>query len=116
MRLSTVVWLFLMAGMIAGVFHLKYKVQSLEGDLAAVNAAVRKDKDAIHILRAEWSYLNRPERLRALSKRRLRLAPITESQNVRFADLPRSFDAPTTTARSIAARPSKPNKRREKRR
>ena len=116
MRLSTIVLLLLLASMIAGVFQLKHRVQALEDDLAAVNTEISKDKEAIHVLRAEWSYLNRPGRLRSLSKRRLRIAPITEKQNMRFIDLPRRFEKTKSSSKSVAARPSAPRKTRGRKR
>ena len=43
---------------------------------------------AIHVLEAEWSYLNRPERISLLAERFLALAPLSADHVVSINDLP----------------------------
>jgi hypothetical protein len=71
-----------------GLFHVAYRVQSLEEELARVNRDILRERETIHVLRAEWSYLNEPSRLAELSRRHLTLAPISASQMLRIEDLP----------------------------
>jgi len=42
----------------------------------------------VHILEAEWSFLNSPARLSALAQRHLNMAPIPAERVITFADLP----------------------------
>jgi len=76
--------LYLLAG-IAVVFaaswtyKVNYQVQEAEDRVAALSRAIDRERTAIAVLGAEWAYLNRPERLRALSETyyaELRLMPI----------------------------------------
>jgi hypothetical protein len=72
----------------AGLFQLKHEVQLLEERLAEVNRSILADQEAVHVLEAEWTYLNRPWRLEALAKRHLELAPLAAAQVVTFDQLP----------------------------
>ncbi len=65
------VWIGL-AG-IAGfaLFNITFKVEQLEAELNQLNKQILKEQKAVHVLRAEWSYLNRPDRIEALVRRLL---------------------------------------------
>lgn len=93
MRLSTILWLGLAGIMGTGLFYLKYDVQVLERTLERLNVDIAEDRRAIHVLKAEWSYLNQPDRLSDLSRRHLSLAPLARRNIVRLIDLPLTFDA-----------------------
>lgn len=87
-RLSFFVVL-LIAGIAAiGVFVLKHEVQKLEQQLARVHRQTIAQQEALHVLRAEWSHLNQPERLRDLAHRHLALEPLAPGQIVSFEALP----------------------------
>ena len=47
------------------------------------------ETDAIHVLGAEWSYLNRPDRLQVLAERYLDLTPIQPAQISTLQTLPK---------------------------
>jgi hypothetical protein len=85
---ATLVWLFLALGIGIGLFQLKYRVQELEQNLAQTNRDILTNEEAIHVLKADWSYLNRPEKIDPLARRFLGLAPLTGSQYMTIADLP----------------------------
>jgi cell division protein FtsL len=72
-----------------GLFHVKYQVMALEEELTRLNAATLREQNQIHVLEAEWSYLNRPSRLEELADRYLDLKPITPNQLGTIADLPK---------------------------
>lgn len=91
MRLSTLVWLGLVGAMIAGLFHLKYEVISLEKRLASAKRATQAHQEAIGILHAEWTYLSRPKRLNDLLRKRVDLMPITRRQITTFNRLERKL-------------------------
>ena len=87
-RGSTLLWatLALLAG--CALFLLKYQVQSLEAQLAGINRQIRDDRTAIHILRAEWGYLNDPARLAEQAERHLGLRPLGPESIVSISSLP----------------------------
>jgi hypothetical protein len=105
-RLSLPVWLLVIV--IAGfcMFQVKFAVQELEGRLATTNRQIRLSEDALRVLKAEWSYLNEPERLSDLNRRHLGLAPVAARQMVGLADLP-IRQAPPAEA-PVVAEPSLP--------
>jgi len=94
MRKTTILAIALIGVMVAGLYHLKQRVQGLEGRLASVNAAITRDRQAIHVLRAEWAYLIRPTRLTRLSRRHLKLSRVRPDQIRAFDELPERFAKP----------------------
>lgn len=62
------------------LFHVSFEVSELDDRLATLNHEIRNDRDAIHVLRAEWSFLNQPERLEELARRHLDLMPVSGAQ------------------------------------
>jgi len=87
-RRATLFWTALALVTGAALFQVKHEVQKRETELAALDRAILADQEAIHVLRAEWSYLNDPARLEALSAAHLDLRPLTADAVGRFADLP----------------------------
>ena len=67
---------------IAGVslFVINYQVQGSEEELKEINSNIDREKIALHVLRAEWSHLNEPNRLRNLVIRHLKLVPLLPEQ------------------------------------
>ncbi len=61
-------------------FVVKYQVQDLEEELVGLNRAITEDRQAIHVLKAEWSHLNEPSRLKKLAERYLGLGPVATDQ------------------------------------
>jgi hypothetical protein len=105
MRASYFLWGALAIGVGVSLFLVKYKVQALEDELHARQAQVSRDRGAIRVLQAEWTYLNDPERLRRLSAEHLGFGPATQ-QNVATIDaLPfrNAGDAPATVSQPTPA-------------
>jgi hypothetical protein len=71
------------------LFVVKYEVKDLEHRLAGLNSEIHRNQETIHILRAEWSYLNDPVRLRTLSEKHLGMKPITPTQVATLDTLPK---------------------------
>ena len=71
-----------------GLYHAKYRVLALESELAEVQQNIQRDRQAIHVLKAEWSFLNEPDRLAEFARRHLELVPIAGSQLATIADVP----------------------------
>ena len=85
---ATVFWSVLAALVGFGLFHVKYQVQALEDRLAQLNRSIVHEQEQIHVLHAEWTYLDRPERIEELSKKFLDLAPPKPDQIGSIAQLP----------------------------
>lgn len=85
---TTLLWLALAALVGFGLFHVKYQVAALEEELTRLNAATLREQTQIHVLEAEWSYLNRPARLEELAERHLALRPLDPAQLGTVAALP----------------------------
>jgi hypothetical protein len=97
-RMSPFVWagLNLMLGI--ALFETKYAVQRLEDDVLRVDKQIAMDREQIHVLNAEWSYLTQPARLGDLASRHLKLQPLTAAQLGSFDTLPLKGDDPATSA------------------
>ena len=81
---------FILWAALAGVagwamFQVKYAVIDLEERLAAENRQILAHQEAIHVLKAEWTYLNEPARLARLVARHLDLVPAEGAQLATFA-------------------------------
>jgi len=49
-------------------YHENYKTQDALGEAQAVRAEIRDSRARLAVLKAEWAYLNRPDRLRDLAE------------------------------------------------
>ena len=75
LRLSTIAALALTMASGAVLFSTAQKVQQAESRVARLKSSVSQEEQTIRVLRAEWDYLNRPDRLEALVKNNLELVP-----------------------------------------
>lgn len=99
MRGGTVIVAGVVIGaLVFGLFQIKLAVQDLEGRLMTLDRALLKSETEIHVLRAEWAYLNRPERLARLAASYLDLAPLRAGQIVTAERMPASRPAAATLA------------------
>jgi len=78
----------LVAAISLGLYHLKYEVIRLEDKMVGHQRAIIAKHEAVRVLRAEWSYLNRPQRLETLARRHLDLVPVAVRQIGALDDLP----------------------------
>ena len=88
LRPSTVLWMIFLACGFFGLYTVKYKVQAVKGEVAAAERQLLEEKKALHVLDAEWSYLNRPERLAQLSDKYLQFASVKGQQLADYNLLP----------------------------
>jgi hypothetical protein len=100
---STILTLLVAIGLGFGLFRLTYEVQTLEGERARINRTVAAEREAIHVLRAEWSYLNEPTRLEALTKKHLSLRTTQDGRIRTVAEIPARPDAPAAIAEATAS-------------
>jgi hypothetical protein len=81
MRPTSIIWLGVIVLTGVAVFSVKAEVASLEEELLRVRKDIVRDREAIHVLNAEWSFLNQPTRLADLATRHLPLLqPIATTQ------------------------------------
>ncbi len=88
MRQTTFLFILLAAVLSLALFTLKYEVQGLEQEFVQLNRSITADRQAIHVLEAEWSHLNDLPRLRGLASRYLDLEQVQPEQFATLADLP----------------------------
>ena len=73
----------------SGLFYVTLRVEALEDQLAQLNRQILKEQENIHMLEAEWSYFNRPERIQKLANALLpELQPAQARQFISFQTLP----------------------------
>ena len=87
-RPALILWIGLPAIVTIALLLVSYQVQSLENELETLERAAIAQQEEIHVLNAEWSFLNRPERLARLAERHLELTPVTPSQMSSFTLAP----------------------------
>ncbi len=69
-------------------YTIKYETTLEAEQLQKVRMKAQRERDAIAVLKAEWQYLNRPDRVQALADRHLDLQPFSVTQVVRISDIP----------------------------
>ena len=84
------------------IYQVKYEARGLDERIAVLHKDIEKERDALAVARAEWSLLNRPERIERLAKKYLNLAPANPQQlvildEVTERDLARGGDQPRST-------------------
>lgn len=83
------------------IYELKYESRALTDRVAELKSSIRVERDAVAVLRAEWSHLNRPERVARLARQHLGLKPLKANQILTS----RQYDAiREPTAAEVAAR------------
>ena len=83
-RLGTFVWLALLTMIGVGLYQVELGVLAKESELRQINRQIDSNREATHVLEAEWSYLNDPTRLADLTRRYTDLAPGTPTQIAGF--------------------------------
>lgn len=71
-----------------GLYTMKHEVQRLESKLQSLHRQLASEREAVRILRAEWSFLNNPERIGKLTARHLDLTPVSVHRISAMARLP----------------------------
>jgi cell division protein FtsL len=71
-----------LVGLFAYTYDLKIKTRALETDARELITALQDESDFLALMRAEVSYLSRPERIEEMAKKTLKLEPISSQQLV----------------------------------
>jgi cell division protein FtsL len=91
------------------IYQVKYETRGLDAEIASLTKKIDEERDAIAVLRAEWSLLNRPERIERLAKKYLKLAPAKPVQLLTVDSVTeRDFDRTRFEVAAPAAKPAKP--------
>ncbi len=95
------------------IYQVKYRARALDAEIAVLDKRIGQERDAIAVLRAEWSLLNRPERIERLAHKHLKLAPARPAQLVTLdtvsdRDFDRTREEPSAPAPAPAAKSAKP--------
>lgn len=119
--LPTTILSAVLAGAVGiGLFFVKHEVKEQEARLSELNREIERNQEAIHVLKAEWSYLNDPARLRALSEKFLSMKVVGPAQIATLDNLPMNdpnagplyaeAERPQAakSVRQLAARPARP--------
>ncbi len=97
-RPMTLVCLTLAAILGFALFKVKHEVQILETELTQIHRAILTDQESIHVLNAEWSYLNRPRHLQKLNVKFLGFMPVSAERITSIEKLPLRND-PASSAK-----------------
>ncbi len=89
MRHTTLLFLLIAGAISIALFSVKYQVQDLEEELDSLNRSITLERQSIHVLNAEWSLLNNPERLESSARWHLGMKPIDPSQMTNFKGMER---------------------------
>jgi cell division protein FtsL len=106
----------LVLGLVAlayAIYQVKYEARALDEEIVSLGKQIDEERDALAVLRAEWSLLNRPERIERLAQKYLKLAPAQPRQlvtvdTVSDRDFDRSRQEITAAATPAAATAIKP--------
>ena len=85
--LNFILVLSVIAGSIV-LYDIKYRAEAADRLAKKLERQIADEQDGIRVLRAEWSYLNQPERLQTLATRYTELKPLSPSQIGSFSDVP----------------------------
>lgn len=87
-RLAGFALLLVAAAAALALYQIKFEVAALEDQLDATHRRIVAHEEAIQVLHAEWSYLNRPARIADLARRHLGLQQMSADQILRIDRLP----------------------------
>ena len=88
LRITALVYMACFASLAMGVYLIKYSVQNIQRDVVIARDSLSHEQESLHLLKAEWAYLNRPERLRQLAERHLDLVPLDSKKIEEIGVLP----------------------------
>lgn len=71
-----------------GLYDIKYRAEAAEKRVQQLERDIASEQEGIRVLRAEWSYLNQPERLQELAQRYTTLEALKAAQIGSFDDVP----------------------------
>ncbi len=88
LRILNLVVIVALVAAAAYVYRIKFDSTLQAERLAKIRSEVRRERDTIAALRAEWGELDNPARIEALAKRYLQLKPVVPTQFNSLDQLP----------------------------
>jgi cell division protein FtsL len=88
LRILNLVVIVALVAAAAYVYRIKFDSTMQAERLAKIRSEVRRERDTIAALRAEWGELDNPARIEAVAKRYLQLKPVTPTQFNSLDQLP----------------------------
>ncbi len=88
----TLLWSTLTCVVIFGSFILKNQVHKLEKELSRINTEIQLDAKNIQVLKAQWSQLNNPARLRKLAAEHISVNNVKAEQIINYSALPFKYE------------------------
>lgn len=70
------------------LYKVKYDALASVREVRALKVEIAREREAINILRAEWSHLNQPERVERLAQKYIGLDMLNANQILRMNELP----------------------------
>ena len=86
--IALLAWIAVISSAVLGLFYISSEVQRIEDSLLQERRSITERQRTIHVLEAEWSYLNQPARLAELARRHLGLTPMGADQVLPLDALP----------------------------
>jgi cell division protein FtsL len=77
---SLATYVLILAVSAAFLFIIKHKVHTLRKELSSIHSQIIQEKETIHVLKAEYTYLSSPKRVRSLSDKYLQLETVKPDQ------------------------------------
>ncbi len=71
-----------LVGLLLYTYDLKFKTRALETEARELAVTLQDESDFLALMRAEVSYLSRPERIEEMARKTLKLEPIASAQLV----------------------------------
>lgn len=87
-------------GLAFWAYRENYRTQAAINEMASIQRDIGTQRESLAVLRAEWAYLNRPDRLRELVNmnfEKLKLLPITSDQFVDISQIAYAKPKPLPT-------------------
>ena len=109
MNIRLLIHMVCVAVLAIGLYMVKYSVQDVQRNVAALKTELASEKESLHLLNAEWAYLNRPDRLRQLADRHLDLVPLDSRQIEKVSVLPAAVRVDETPRMSEMVQPVSAN-------
>lgn len=76
-----------LGGLLLYTYDLKLKTRAIEVEARELVTALQDESDFLALMRAEVSYLSRPERIEEMARKTLKLEPIAPSQLVPWSTI-----------------------------
>jgi cell division protein FtsL len=78
---TLILGLFLLLASGVMVFTVKYKVQNLKRESATLESELDRNKERLHVLKAEWAYISKPSEIEKIVHKHLpNLRPVKQHQ------------------------------------